>query len=159
MMSRAVAILLVGAFVVINIADGFPDGAPVDACVKERPNQPYHAQIKPQPSGTSPYQILQSSRQYAPGTQLTVTLRGGSYFKGFFIQARDSKSHQWIGTFAHTPNTKVHDECSAVTHADPKEKEEATLIWDAPATGKGQVYFTGSLLKEYDVFWADLVSQ
>ncbi|XP_015121880.1 reelin domain-containing protein 1 [Diachasma alloeum] len=158
-MSRNGPILIIALIVAINTVNGFPDGAPVDACVKERPNQPYHAQIKPQPAGTSPYQIVQSSRQYAPGTQVTVTLRGGSYFKGFFIQARDSKTHNWIGTFAHTPNTKVHDECSAVTHADPKEKEEAALIWNAPTTGQGQVYFTGSMLKEYDIFWADLVSQ
>lgn len=53
---------------------GFPDGAPVDACVKPRPNQPYHGEARSQPLNTSPYKILASSSQYGPGSQVT----GGS---------------------------------------------------------------------------------
>lgn len=70
-----------------------------------------------------------------------MTIRGSS-FKGFFLQARDVKTDSWIGSWIQTPNTKVHDECSAITHADPRDKEEATLIWKAPANAGGQVYFT-----------------
>lgn len=73
--------------------------------------------------------------------KILVSIRGDT-FKGFFIQARDSRTHAWIGSFATTPNTKVFDECSAVTHADPKDKQEATLIWNSPPKGQGQVYFT-----------------
>lgn len=50
---------------------GFPDGAPIDACVKPRPNQPYHGQARSQPLNTSPYKILASSSQYEPGSQIT----------------------------------------------------------------------------------------
>lgn len=50
---------------------GFPDGAPVDACVKPRPNQPYHGQARPQSPSTNPYQVLQSSAHYGPGSQVT----------------------------------------------------------------------------------------
>jgi len=50
---------------------GFPDGAPVDTCVKERPNQPYHGEARTQPLNTSPYKILASSSQYEPGSQVT----------------------------------------------------------------------------------------
>ncbi|XP_012522085.1 putative defense protein 3 [Monomorium pharaonis] len=137
---------------------GFPDGAPVDACVKPRPNQPYHGDARPQPLNTSPYKILASSSQYEPDSQVTVTIVGAP-FKGFFIQARDTKSNEWIGSWTQTPNTKVHSECSAVTHADPHDKEQATFIWNAPANARGNVYFTGSVLKDYSTFWADLVSQ
>jgi hypothetical protein len=63
-------VLLVVAGVVLN-AGAFPDGAPVDACVKPRPNQPYHGQARPQPPGTNPYQVLQSDVHYGPGTQIT----------------------------------------------------------------------------------------
>lgn len=56
-----------GVFVVV----GFPDGAPVDTCVKPRPNQPYHGQARTQPLSTNPYQILQSSAEYGPGTRIT----------------------------------------------------------------------------------------
>ncbi|XP_029164790.1 putative defense protein 3 isoform X2 [Nylanderia fulva] len=137
---------------------GFPDGAPVDTCVKPRPNQPYHGQARSQPLHTSPYQILASSSRYGPGSQITVTI-GGAPFQGFFVQARDTKTKQWIGSWAQTPNTKTHSECSAVTHADPREKEQATFIWNAPSNARGSVYFTGTILKDYSTFWSDLVSQ
>jgi len=61
------------AFVVFSSISvyGFPDGAPVDACVKPRPNQPYHGEARSQPLNTSPYKILASSSQYIPGSQIT----------------------------------------------------------------------------------------
>lgn len=63
------------------IASGFPDGAPVDACVKPRPNQPYHGQARPQPLSTSPYQLIASSDRYGPGSQIT----GELYLSAFFF--------------------------------------------------------------------------
>ncbi|XP_008205818.1 putative defense protein 3 [Nasonia vitripennis] len=141
------------------IANGFPDGAPVDACVKPRPNQPYHGQARPQPLSTSPYQLIASSDRYQPGSQITVRIQGGD-FKGFFVQARDAQTNQWIGSWAQTPNTNVHSECSAVTHADPRDKQQATLVWKAPLNARpGTVYFTGTVLKDYSTFWSDMISQ
>ncbi|XP_020282269.1 putative defense protein 3 [Pseudomyrmex gracilis] len=138
---------------------GFPDGGPVDACVKPRPNQPYHGQARSQPLNTSPYKILASSSQYGPNSQITVTIGGNVPFKGFFLQARDAGTNEWIGSWAQTPNTNTHPECSAVTHADPRDKEQATFIWNAPPNSRGRVYFTGSILKDYATYWSDLVSQ
>lgn len=75
-------------------------------------------------------------------TSVTVTI-SGDIFKGFFIQARDATTDAWIGQWVETPNTKQHPECSAVTHADPRDKQHATLIWKAPDNVQGrQVYFT-----------------
>ncbi|KAG7212992.1 hypothetical protein KM043_002331 [Ampulex compressa] len=151
----------IGTFVVLSssiLVLGFPDGAPVDACVKPRPNQPYHGQARTQPLATSPYTLVASSSQYGPGSQITVTIAGSS-FKGFFLQARDANTDSWIGSWAQTPNTNTHPECSAVTHADPREKQQATLIWNAPPNARGHVYFTGTVLKEYATFWSDLVAQ
>lgn len=62
------------------IAAGFPDGAPVDSCVKPRPNQPYHGQSRPQPLSTNPYQLIASSDRYQPGSQIT-----GRFFFFFSI--------------------------------------------------------------------------
>ncbi|KAI4460217.1 cytochrome b561/ferric reductase transmembrane [Holotrichia oblita] len=137
---------------------GFPDGAPVDACVKPRPNQPYHGQARSQPANTNPYYVIASSDRYGPGQQITVTIQGREHFKGFFIQARDAGTNEWIGEWVESPNTKIHPECSAITHADPKPKNEASLIWKAPRTGHGNVYFTGTVLKEYTEFWSDIVN-
>ncbi|KAJ8912463.1 hypothetical protein NQ315_002829 [Exocentrus adspersus] len=73
---------------------------------------------------------------------LAVVIQGTEYFKGFFIQARDAVSNEWIGNWIEAPNTKIHPECSAITHGDPKPKQQATLIWIAPNDRTGQVYFT-----------------
>ncbi|XP_012286609.1 putative defense protein 3 [Orussus abietinus] len=137
---------------------GFPDGAPVDVCVKPRPNEPYHGQARSQPLESNPYSVVASSGQYGPGTQITVTI-SGTDFKGFFLQARDASNDEWLGSWAQTPNTNTHPECSAVTHADPRDKQQATLIWNAPHAGRGNVYFTGTVLKDYATFWSGVTSK
>ncbi|GBP53511.1 hypothetical protein EVAR_45384_1 [Eumeta japonica] len=49
----------------------FPDGAPVDACVKDRPNQPNHGQARTQPLSTLPYRVAASSAIYRPNSVIT----------------------------------------------------------------------------------------
>ncbi|XP_033230602.1 putative defense protein 3 [Belonocnema kinseyi] len=138
---KQLVILLSTIVASLTFADGFPDGAPVDACVKPKPNQPYHGQAKPQPLGTNPYTVIASAEQYSPGSQITVKIQG-DVFKGFFLQARDAHTNEWIGSWAKTANTVAHSECSAVTHADPRDKQTATLTWNAPLNARGRVYFT-----------------
>ncbi|XP_031842226.1 putative defense protein 3 isoform X2 [Nomia melanderi] len=139
-------------------AYSFPDGAPVDTCVKPtRPNEPNHGQARSRPLESSPYAFSASSSQYSPGSQISVSI-SGSTFKGFFIQARDPETDKWIGSWAQTENTSTHPECSAVTHADPHVKEHATLVWNAPPNAHGRVYFTGTILKEYGTYWSNVVA-
>lgn len=52
-------------------AESFPDGAPVDACVKNRPNQPNHGQHRTQPLNTLPYRVVASSATYGPNIPIT----------------------------------------------------------------------------------------
>ncbi|XP_076239383.1 putative defense protein 3 [Calliopsis andreniformis] len=156
--TRSIAI---AALVVVScalFANSFPDGAPVDTCVKpNRPNEPNHGQARSQPVETSPYEFTASASEYSPGSQITVTI-SGSTFKGFFLQARDPDTDSWIGSWAQTDNTNTHPECSAVTHADPHVKQHATLVWNAPPNARGRVYFTGTILKEYATYWSNLVA-
>ncbi|KAG5881101.1 hypothetical protein JTB14_036585 [Gonioctena quinquepunctata] len=156
-MYRNIIIVILGLVIGTN---SFPDGAPVDACVGNKANQPNHGQAKPQSPQTNPFQILQSAAEYGPGSQITVTIQGRSNFKGFFIQARDVATNEWIGKWVEAPNTNAHHECSAITHGDPRPKQLATFVWQAPQnTRGGQVYFTGTVLKEYSEFWSDIISQ
>lgn len=127
---------------IISITDGFPDGAPADTCVKSRFNQPHHGQAKSQPLETLPYQVIASSDQYSSGQRIELTISGHDVFRGFFWQARDASTNEWIGEFLPSANTKVIPECSSVTHADPKDKTQARLIWQAPNNKQGQVFFT-----------------
>jgi hypothetical protein len=67
---QLLCVLLV-VVVVPLLVQGLPDGAPVDACVKPRPNQPYHGQIKAQPPETLPYYITATNNEYGPGSKIT----------------------------------------------------------------------------------------
>ncbi|XP_012544025.1 putative defense protein 3 [Bombyx mandarina] len=137
----------------------FPDGAPIDTCVKERQNQPNHGQHRTQPISSLPYRVVASSMLFGPNTPITVTIEGAETFKGFFLQARSIDTDQWIGTWENAPNTTIHPECSSITHADPKEKLRAVLLWRAPPDAQGRVYFTGTVLKNYSTFWSNLIAE
>lgn len=71
-----------------------------------------------------------------------MTIKGSDNFRGFFIQARDAETNEWLGSFQTSPNTKVIPECSSITHSDPKDKASAVFNWIAPQSKKGRVYFT-----------------
>ncbi|XP_063704140.1 putative defense protein 3 [Culicoides brevitarsis] len=145
--------------VVASLVDGFPDGAPADTCVKSRFNQPHHGQAKSQPLETSPYQVVASTDVYHAGQQIELTISGHDVFRGFFFQARDANTNEWIGEFLPSANTKTIPECSSVTHADPKDKTQARLIWQAPKDKQGHVFFTGAVVKDYGTFWANIIAQ
>lgn len=74
---------------------------------------------------------------------VSVAVQGLTPFKGFFLQARDVASNNWVGEWLPTANTTIHPECASITHADPKDKQQATFVWIAPHNvPPGQVYFT-----------------
>ncbi|KAG4067219.1 hypothetical protein HA402_000210 [Bradysia odoriphaga] len=136
---------MIGILLVVQglmLVAGFPDGAPSDTCVKGRANQPNHGASRTQLLHTLPYDVHATTDTFNPGQQIQVTIEGSDHFRGFFLQARDADTDEWIGTFKESPNTKVIPECSAITHADRKDKEAATFIWGAPQHKKGRVYFT-----------------
>lgn len=71
-----------------------------------------------------------------------MTVSGNDLFRGFFFQARDAQTQEWIGEFIESPNTKIIPECSSVTHADNRDKTQAIFVWKAPEFKSGQVFFT-----------------
>ncbi|XP_055852705.1 putative defense protein 3 [Episyrphus balteatus] len=159
--SSAIGLLLVG-LALIQRSGGFPDGAPADTCVKKRANQPNHGQARPQPLNTNPFEVVASAESFHPGQQITVVIYpydNRHVFRGFFIQARDAVTNEWIGDWEHSENTKGIPECSAITHSDNRDKLGAKLIWRAPQHKRGRVYFTGTVLQEYGTFWSDIVGK
>lgn len=59
------------ALVLTTGVHSFPDGAPIDACVKDRANQPNHGQHRTQPLSSLPYRVVASSTVYGPNTPIT----------------------------------------------------------------------------------------
>ncbi|KAJ8870575.1 hypothetical protein PR048_029598 [Dryococelus australis] len=78
-----------------------------------------------------------------PSKKVVITSLDGTPFRGFFMQARDAATDEWLGEWETAENTNGLPECSSITHADNKDKLQATLIWTAPRDkGSGRVYFT-----------------
>lgn len=104
-------VLVIVTICLIQVVYGFPDGAPVDACVKPKPNQPYHGQAEPQPINTLPYSVVASASQYAPGQEIT----GKSTIPiPKLIQARISEIHSLLHILpdsASSNNLKRNSEC------------------------------------------------
>lgn len=141
------SLLLLVLLLLLQGIVGFPDGAPADTCVKQRANQPNHGKARPQPAHTNPFEVVASAQSYHPGQQISVIIyaqdqHASKTFRGFFLQARDANSNEWVGEWEQSDNTKTIPECSAITHSDNRDKLGAKLIWKAPQHKRGNVYFT-----------------
>lgn len=69
-MIQKLAVLLL-VFLGLFEVNGFSSGAPPDACVKDRFNQPHHGEHRSQSLETLPYQVTASSAFYQPGESVT----------------------------------------------------------------------------------------
>jgi len=72
--SSSVAALLVATLMLSTGCWAFPNGGPIDACVKQRANQPNHGSHQPQPEETNPFVIEASGENYQPGQVITGEL-------------------------------------------------------------------------------------
>ncbi|XP_068220499.1 ferric-chelate reductase 1 [Palaemon carinicauda] len=160
MVSVSASLLLLAAAmaVILPAGEGFPDGAPIEACILPNPNRPNHPATKSQPPSSSKHSFTASASHYRPGDVITVIISGPP-FKGYFVQARDSITHDWIGSFDETRDTKSYPECSAATHNTVPPKSSVKLVWHAPRDSSGTVYFTGTILERYDRYWSDVVAK
>ncbi|XP_063869238.1 putative defense protein 1 [Scylla paramamosain] len=142
--------------VVASVCEAFPEGAPIEACIYG--NKPNHYGTKPKPPQDSKVKFFASDSYYEPGSIIYVHIQGGNPFKGFFVQARDAKTKEWIGSFQGNADLESYPECAAVTHKSRRPKSEVVLAWQAPAHGRGEVFFTGTVLENYANYWSDMVA-
>lgn len=73
MMSVKTWSALIG-LLMIHACWAFPNGGPIDACVKAKPNQPNHSGTLSQPERSNPYTVEASSDYYRPGEEITGEL-------------------------------------------------------------------------------------
>ncbi|XP_045621587.1 putative defense protein 1 [Procambarus clarkii] len=137
--------------------EAFPDGAPIEACIREIPNRPNHPNTEPRSLASFKHSFTASDAYYAPGSRIQVFIEGPA-FKGFFIQARDVQRKDWIGHFEESDDIVSYPECSSVTHGNPRPKSRVVLTWVAPLDRSGTVTFTGTLLESYGSYWSDLIA-
>lgn len=126
----------------------FPDGAPDGVCHKDPAKavrEPHHGNATAQPADSLPYTIFTETDRFAAGQTVQISISaidGETVFRGFYVQALDAKSGRPLGRFLELPNTKLLSDCATITHADPKDKLFAFLVWQAPSEpGHGGVKF------------------
>ncbi|CAL1291976.1 unnamed protein product [Larinioides sclopetarius] len=143
---------------IVALSTSYPTGAPKETCGTFSANHTGH-----QPQSSRPnYELTVSQSNAAPGSALTVTLqgKGGETFKGFFIQGQNAAG-QPVGKFTPQSDAQTRD-CSAaddsVTHVSANEKTKVTLKWQAPASYTGKVVFRAVVVKTYEQFWNNILS-
>ncbi|KAF2361861.1 Reeler domain [Trinorchestia longiramus] len=140
----------------VTITESFPNGAPVEACIYQ--TVPNHTGTKPSLPSTFLHEFVATRGSYVPGSTIHVHVSGPK-IKGFFIQAIDD-NYKPIGSFIKNDFSKLHDECSAITHTHPGPKKDLSFIWQAPQHGHGgNVYFRATILEEYDKYWSKVFAK
>ncbi|XP_037068880.1 putative ferric-chelate reductase 1 homolog [Pollicipes pollicipes] len=94
--------------------------------------------------------------------RLMVTISRGQQppFKGFFAQARlvRDPSLPPVGRFYTKQHATVScgaAQANSITHADSKEKEAVTLLWESPASLDEEVAFRVTVVQNYRTFWVN----
>lgn len=140
----------------LSMTYGFPNGAPIEACIYQ--TVPNHPGTKPNQVETFRHEFVATSGTFGPGSVIDVHLNGPG-FKGFFIQAIND-DYKPIGSFVKNDFSKLHDECSAITHKGKGPKKNLSFRWVAPHFGHGgNVYFRATILEEYDRYWSKVFAK
>lgn len=65
-------LVVVGLTVVqlVGVGEGFPDGAPIEACILPHRNTPNHPGTKSQSPSTFKHNFIASGSEYGPGTTI-----------------------------------------------------------------------------------------
>ena len=82
-----VAKILLSLCLLMATCTAFPNGGPIDACVRTRANQPNHGGILPQPENTNPFIVEASTNFWRPGDVITGELRFITFTCRFFCRS------------------------------------------------------------------------
>jgi len=143
----------------VHLAEAYPQGAPAEACESLSPARGHG--VASQPVEYSPFNIIQSVGRYKPGEQISVQIvqrDPNATFKGFLVQALDPVSHQVTGCFITGPGMNSLKECAAVTHADPRPKKSANLVWEAPYNKEGEILFRGTIVIRKEQYYENILA-
>nr|XP_054772865.1 putative defense protein 3 [Lytechinus pictus] len=149
------------------------DGNPIHKTKESNRTVPYD----PQPAATNPFTFTTDSTTYKPGKSLRVSIRvsisadNGTYFEGYFLQARSVSTATPVGAFTGLPALSQFLLCvtpsdsstgkysfDSVTHTGEEHKEAATFVWTAPEKCVGDISFIGSVAIKHSTFYTDMTS-
>ncbi|KAF0758427.1 putative defense protein Hdd11, partial [Aphis craccivora] len=161
----ALLLVSVAAFGYLKTASAYSEGAPLEVCSDLMPQHGPEAQTK-----DSPYTLTPNRKSVKGGESITLTLASKDFskFKGFMVQARDSRDKP-MGSFTPLPASKNNTEfkgkwkllsCpdgpsnNTATHANAVEKSRVVLTWTAPKTLDLQSFkFKYTVAKNGGEYW------
>ncbi|XP_041457714.1 uncharacterized threonine-rich GPI-anchored glycoprotein PJ4664.02-like [Lytechinus variegatus] len=166
---------IVGLILLVMSTNGFPDGAPVDACGDM---MPVHGMATPQVNqnrlGIAMTTVVMTDEddgdeEDGDATTVHVTLIGNQpfsgFFKGFMIQARHVGGDRPIGRFVRIPAGQQGLNCSgvensAVTHTNNDQKFGVSFAWKPlKKDDTTNVIFVATIVKSYNRFWTNIISE
>ncbi|XP_041484281.1 putative defense protein 3 [Lytechinus variegatus] len=144
------------------------DGNPIHKTKESNRTVPYD----PQPAATNPFTFTTDSTTYKPGQSLRVSISSdnGTYFEGYFLQARSVSTATPVGAFTGLPALSQFLLCvtpsdstgkysfDSVTHTGEERKEATTFVWKAPEECVGDISFIGSVAITHSTFYSDMTS-
>ena len=101
------------------------------------------------------YYLLSDSVSSGQSVSVNLTSITTVPFKGFLIQAQDSKNNV-IGNFSTSEIAKCLDcvlGCNSITHRNDEMKTEVFSTWNSPSSYEGTVYFRYTVVTEYKKYW------
>ncbi|XP_053632788.1 putative defense protein 3 [Cherax quadricarinatus] len=153
-----VALWVAGVWAAAMMMGGGEAFSSVSVAVACDTMQPGHLSLGAQ-TVPSPFHIHITSKD----DYYYVTLYGekNREFKGFMLQARDSKGER-VGRFIKVQKPGRIIDCStndgaAVQHKNSDPKTQVTASW-VPEDFKGQVQFRATVVESYTTYWVNLLS-
>ncbi|XP_069824076.1 putative ferric-chelate reductase 1 [Dendropsophus ebraccatus] len=150
-----IAVLLLASFPVCMYA--YPNGLVTGSCVSMIPSHGASAQ-----TSSPPYTLSLNKNTYSAGERITVTLGGGTQFKGFLIQARSGSSTVPVGSFV-TSNSNMQtltctSAASSVSHTSGSGKSSIVVTWVAPTSNITDIQIRATVVQSEYVFWTNVIS-
>ncbi|XP_072173931.1 uncharacterized protein [Diadema setosum] len=148
----------------ITAIDGYPTGAPLEACQDMVPSHGGSPQEDLNRLGVNITTSVLINTQGATLVQVWLEGTENNLFRGFFIQARQVGEDGPVGRFLRIPSGQVGVACggdsdSAVTHSDASLKLGAAFVWRTSKKEDAKdLYFRATIVKSYDEYWTNLYS-
>ncbi|XP_071480236.1 uncharacterized protein [Diadema antillarum] len=148
----------------ITATDGYPTGAPLEACQDMVPLHGGSPQDNLALLGVNITTSVLINTQGATLVQVLLEGTENNLFRGFFIQARQVGGDGPVGRFLRIPTGQVGVACggdsdSAVTHSERSLKLGAAFVWrTSKKEDATDLYFRATIVKSYDEYWTNLYS-
>ncbi|XP_067948548.1 putative ferric-chelate reductase 1 [Watersipora subatra] len=150
------------ALLFLGSVTAYQRGAPITLCYDPYPH--HHAFRSEEPL---PYTIQLDKQTYNPGDMIKVTVSGTEPFNGLQI-AVHTLNGDWNTLFGEFMNYSqalqaypyYDNVMNCLTHSEKSVNTNSEVFyWKAPAVNYGDLIFSATLVKSFEVFWVNVTAE